>query len=372
MRLNQSPKNRISKAGIGMAKSIKISNFRCFKDTELTDCRRINLVVGENGSGKTALLESILLSAGAGADLALRMRQWRGFENVQGLGTVQDFDESLWGDLFYNFRFNAKIGIRLGGNEDHKRSLKISFIPAKQTVTRVAREREVELADFLPATSGIEFDWIGPRGSHDNSRAEIVAGRLQIKGSTLSPIQTAFFASNHTYSAIETANRFSLLSRMGNELAIVEAFRQHFKNAEDLTLEIAGGVPMVFVALKNQRRKVPINLVSAGMNRLVSMLVAIPTLKNGIMIIDEVENGFYYQRFPLLWTMLNEFSKEYAVQIFASTHSLECLTAAAAEAKNSEEDFCLIRAVHGSDGCGLREYSGAQFAGSMDANFEIR
>jgi AAA15 family ATPase/GTPase len=48
-------------AGYLMATSIDIRNFRCFDHVAANDCRRINILVGENGSGKTALLESIIL-----------------------------------------------------------------------------------------------------------------------------------------------------------------------------------------------------------------------------------------------------------------------------------------------------------------------
>ncbi|MFM6100144.1 MAG: AAA family ATPase, partial [Dolichospermum sp.] len=44
-----------------MLKSIKIENFRCFKSFELQQLGRINLLVGENNSGKTSILEAIQL-----------------------------------------------------------------------------------------------------------------------------------------------------------------------------------------------------------------------------------------------------------------------------------------------------------------------
>jgi AAA15 family ATPase/GTPase len=45
-----------------MIHSIDIRNFRCFERLEIGNCRRINLLVGDNGSGKTALLEAIFLA----------------------------------------------------------------------------------------------------------------------------------------------------------------------------------------------------------------------------------------------------------------------------------------------------------------------
>ncbi len=44
-----------------MFKNIKIENFRCFKSFELQQLGRVNLLVGENNSGKTSILEAIQL-----------------------------------------------------------------------------------------------------------------------------------------------------------------------------------------------------------------------------------------------------------------------------------------------------------------------
>ena len=43
-----------------MLKSISLTNFRGFASLELKDLQRVNLIVGQNNSGKTSLLEAIL------------------------------------------------------------------------------------------------------------------------------------------------------------------------------------------------------------------------------------------------------------------------------------------------------------------------
>src|SRR5579872_1795150 len=63
-----------------MIHDIDIRNFRCFQRLQIADCSRINVIVGDNGSGKTALLEAIFLALGVGPELALRFRQTRGLD----------------------------------------------------------------------------------------------------------------------------------------------------------------------------------------------------------------------------------------------------------------------------------------------------
>jgi len=53
-----------SKKGYRMITNFRANNFRCFHDIVLQDLRRVNIVVGENASGKTALLEILRLGLG--------------------------------------------------------------------------------------------------------------------------------------------------------------------------------------------------------------------------------------------------------------------------------------------------------------------
>ena len=76
--------------GFQMIDSLSIKNFRLFKDVKVDGCRRINILVGENGSGKTALLEALFLAAGVSPELALRTRAWRGVDAERVSGTAAE------------------------------------------------------------------------------------------------------------------------------------------------------------------------------------------------------------------------------------------------------------------------------------------
>ena len=82
-----------------MIKSLTIENFRCFKKIELHGLGTINLLVGQNGSGKTAFLEALYLLIGSGPRLALMIRGWRGLGNVQ-VGSDRASFEEMWADPF--------------------------------------------------------------------------------------------------------------------------------------------------------------------------------------------------------------------------------------------------------------------------------
>ena len=61
-----------------MIKSIEINNFRGFRRLVAKDSAPINVIVGENGAGKTAFLEAIFLTLSGGTEKGVLLRQLRG------------------------------------------------------------------------------------------------------------------------------------------------------------------------------------------------------------------------------------------------------------------------------------------------------
>ena len=74
------------------------------------------------------------------------------------------------------------------------------------------------------------------------------------------------------------------------------------------------------------------------------MSLAMYSTRNGVILIDEVESGVHYSVLEKLWEVIDEFSQEFSVQVFATTHSYECLIAAhKVFSKKEKYDFKLYR-----------------------------
>jgi AAA15 family ATPase/GTPase len=48
-------------------------------------------------------------------------------------------------------------------------------------------------------------------------------------------------------------------------------------------------------------RKIPIPYMGEGISKLLSYILAIMTTQNGIVLIDEIENGLHYSVLPDIW-----------------------------------------------------------------------
>ncbi|MEW6245091.1 MAG: AAA family ATPase [Nitrospirota bacterium] len=351
-----------------MISTIEIQNFRCFEKLNLDGLSRINLLVGKNATGKTAFLESLFLVAAGSAEVFLRLRGWRGFGDVLKITYERRFYESLWRDLFYAFDQNRQISIRTSGTHGADRSLKI-YYRSEESLTIPILEKRDDMSVITP----IRMEWTISGGKTFEVKPALTPRGLNV-GQFIDPLPGSLFASFHNPNAEENAAHFSELSKQGKEGELVKALNREFPYIQGLSVEIDSGSPMVYARLvaPSISRRLPLTLVSGGINKFVSLLLAIASNPHGVVYVDEIENGFYYDRLSTIWSSLFTFAKDYDVQLIASTHSLDCLRALSPLLKENQDDFRLLRAERQDDRCNIRMFSGKELRSAMDQDLEVR
>jgi AAA15 family ATPase/GTPase len=73
---------------------------------------------------------------------------------------------------------------------------------------------------------------------------------------------------------------------------------------------------------------VPIPFMGDGIRRVLSIVLAIANAPGGVVLIDEVENGLHYSVMKDVWKAIALAARQFDVQVFATTHSWECILAA--------------------------------------------
>src|SRR5438045_2113512 len=74
-------------------------------------------------------------------------------------------------------------------------------------------------------------------------------------------------------------------------------------------------------------RNFPLYSLGNGMLRTLGISLALVSVKDGILLIDEFENGLYYSVQPDLWQLIFQVARCLNVQVFATTHSWDCIEA---------------------------------------------
>ena len=73
---------------------------------------------------------------------------------------------------------------------------------------------------------------------------------------------------------------------------------------------------------------VPLNVMGEGMVRVARLVLSIAKSPKGVVLVDEIENGIHHSAMEKVWAAVSRAANEYDTQVFATTHSLECVHAA--------------------------------------------
>ena len=58
---------------------------------------------------------------------------------------------------------------------------------------------------------------------------------------------------------------------------------------------------------------------------MLAMAIAITQCKGGVLLVDEIDTGLHYTVMSRMWKLIFSAAKEFDVQVFATTHSYDCV-----------------------------------------------
>ena len=74
--------------------------------------------------------------------------------------------------------------------------------------------------------------------------------------------------------------------------------------------------------------QLPLKDIGGGVVRLLKLYLSFSAVRNGMVLVDEIENGIHYSVMRDLWNRVRVWMREWDVQFVATTHSAECIEAA--------------------------------------------
>jgi predicted ATPase len=357
-----------------MISSLRIENFRCYEDLRLDDLGTVNVIVGDNASGKTALLEAIFLASTGNPEVNWRLKSWRGISTVTVQRTRKSF-EALWAELFFDSKKDIKI--TLIGSPENQRTLNVGWDRGKSgTVAVETMERSAATSSDSTTVIPIVFDTEKADGVHEIVKMTFAGEGVVTKG-VVHTAPIAFFASGFwvLVPPSESADQFSELSKKGEDTLVRKTIAKLFPGIGQLSLETYAGAGALYCIPPGSKgkEKLPVAIVSTALTKLLAILLGMATsAKNGVVLIDEIENGIYHGRLGKVWECIYAFAKAFDVQVFAATHSMECLRAALPTLKDHEQEFRLLRAERHEDKRIVRVFEGSKFESALESDYEIR
>jgi predicted ATPase len=360
-----------------MYRSFKVSNFRCFSELALAGLERFNLIAGVNNVGKTALLEALFLHCGAyNPELTIRLNAFRGIEKVKvelGRGL-----ETPWDSLFNNHNISKVIEL-VGENKGTvHRSLRLKIVRKPDELAKIGQfiqHGQDKSESGAMSSETVQVLELGYKAGKQGGRYHMILGPKGLRTEPIPPpppFPGFFLAARVRIQPGEDAERFGKLEISGQQDVLLDALRIVEPRLRRLAVVVIGGAPILHGDIQLDRL-LPLQLMGEGMVRLASLVLAIGNAQKGVLLVDEIENGFHHSILPKVWRVIAETARQFDTQVFATTHSLECIVAAhSAFAESERYDFRLHRLEQRKETIHAITYDQETLAAAIETGLEVR
>ncbi|MEZ4728202.1 MAG: AAA family ATPase [Caldilineaceae bacterium] len=368
-----------------MLDSFLIKNFRLFKELQIQEFRRVNLVVGRNNSGKSALLEAIELYASNASDQVLvnlimkRQETWINLVQAPNLNPIRH--------LFYNHQLPElnSCGITVGPIQPEVGQIKLQIgayrLQEEEGILRripVTQLHDLEdLPDLDLSLIAVENNKIRRVLDLDRNPIEAVRNPRKITNFLSNEpkfvtqvVPTGNITEEKLAALWDAINLTGLDEEVITGLQLVERNVTGIAFVEDQTWRDSR---LPIVKMSHIVEPLPLKSLGDGILRLFHITVALVNARNGILLIDEFENGLHWSVQPRVWEMVFRLAERLNVQVFASTHSRDCISGFESAWQRNEETGCFFRLNSGTNRpTTVTMYTRETLSDALETDVEVR
>lgn len=292
---------------------LHIKHFRGIKSAEINGFKQVNLFFGKNNCGKSTVLEALFLVTGqSNPILPLTVNSMRNYSK---------FSEDDLNIDFYNLNPENKICISVQGEEN--RWLEISLVKSHSKTINLD-SIAVGTSDNTAKTYGYKLIYsVG--GKENKYSSEFILkegkpenGKIIIDKRYKEKLFSQYIPSSSQQGSLQ--EEFAKIVANKEEEYIFSALREIDPSIKDI--QLVGDEILVDIGAS---QRLPINMMGDGLRKLLMIILAVYRCKNGILLIDEIDNGFHFSTMTILWKAILMVANKNNVQLFASTHNLDSL-----------------------------------------------
>ena len=329
--------------------SLSVTGFRGIPHLEVERLGRVTLLAGENGVGKTTLLDAVRLYAAQGNYSTIRRTL---LDNDEVIIVSDDNDNAIaipdFESLFYGRQPTLESCIAITpGQQEPSLHIRPGMGLFQRHWTAYADSPEgldTLLEVYLPGLEGkVKMNFRSERNPiiYRAQVSEKIEDSSEISCQKLGPdvlnnSDVAAFWSSVALTAGETRALYALRLIYGDTIERVAA-------VDDAAANPRSGRRML-VKVKGLGDRVPLRSLGDGALRMYSVALALSSSPGSVLLIDEAENGIHHSVQADFWKMVLQTAQENNIQVIATTHSWDCVVGFARAVRDLDEmDGAFVR-----------------------------
>jgi hypothetical protein len=334
--------------------SLEIRQFRVFQRLKIERLRRVNLIVGKNNVGKTCLLEALWLYARQGAQsLIWDLLEARGESSLPSQRGEPATREAVVRHLFHGRRDMREPipPITIGPSGNHSATLSLTLGWYTLLVANGRREfRPLSPQDYgtaerpmlgMAIRMGFEPEMIEWLHQPENDLLSDLSPRSEPSGAPCIFLPAGGLNLRRIGQLWDSVALTDLEDDVLSSLHLIAPEVQRI-NLIAAQGALPGRIPVVRLA--GAASPVSLGSLGEGMNRLFGIALALVNAKGGLLLVDEIESGLHYSVQPDLWRLVFRMAHRLDVQVFATSHSWDCVASfQQAAQEDTHEQGQLIR-----------------------------
>ena len=352
-----------------MIKSIAIKNYRGIKDLEIDNFKKYNFFIGDNGSKKTTILESL----GIGLSLLNFEKILRSAKNRK----MKIKKENI-SSLFFNSDTTNVIDFILETTDNVKVETTVS-IDKTLSMFQDFSSSEInnDFSDYLYT--------IKKRIKQDNLKTNIYVkenSQIIYRDSEMDKIPLSFQNFLEKYNiSIEISDN---LKNSSDTIFQIDRIIKNRKKEELLKYlqiidkdikEIYINDEEIFVEKETLKEFIPISSIGDGMVLALDVITSLILVDDfRLILIDEIERGIYYKNYRKLSEIIIELCKNNPnIQLFITTHSKEFLEAFNEALVETEKDnFSLFSLKNKKEKLDFVHYTSEELKDTLETGWDPR
>ncbi|MCU0393616.1 MAG: AAA family ATPase [Thermoflexibacter sp.] len=299
----------------------QIENFKRFEKFELKDIGQFNLILGDNNVGKTTLLEALLFDEKDAENYIFNLisvLQWRKI-----ISPKKDLSDRIaittnYLDFFLNKSSIISKNVKINFQFFLKPIQHLSILVDESVVFKMQKVIQSNEYDELKNELMVLLEVDGTKSIIHQKLPLMRIRTNQV------PIPLIPFSQNYDEDLVDYYTTYIQQSEKAKE-SFLQSLAIFIPNIKDVEPTKYNNISSLGIREKNVDRLAPLSFYGDGVNRLVRILLQMLTCSGKRLMIDEIDAGIHFKRLKDFWSVVLQAAKLNKVQLFATTHNIECL-----------------------------------------------